>query len=251
MNVKFSKNISGKIYFDQINGCLLINGRQIKSNSINLNIINNLLNSLSIIVNILDNKGERKRRNIITDKLLLEISKKINEICKNKKAINKNINYNKNIPNENKNENKNDSINTKNKTSILNKLISLLFNTISLIVILLIILFIYDYKATVAKINEPNILEIKEIEKDYRLNKCQEHGHLPLLKPKCESMLNKIEILKNKKPQTLSVISIWFGDIIVTTKSTFGFLNTIIIISSISFIFIIYIIIIKLNLLHL
>ena len=34
--------------------------------------------------------------------------------------------------------------------------------------------------------------EIKEIEKDYRLNKCQEHGHLPLLKPKCESMLNKI-----------------------------------------------------------
>ena len=161
------------------------------------------------------------------------------------------MNYNQNIPNENKNENKNDSINTKNKTSILNKLISLLFNTISLIVILLIILFIYDYKATVAKINEPNILEIKEIEKDYRLNKCQEHGHLPLLKPKCESMLNKIEILKNKKPQTLSVISIWFGDIIVTTKSTFGFLNTIIIILSISFIFIIYIIIIKLNLLHL
>ena len=247
MNVKFNKNISGKIYFDQINGCLLINGRQIKSNSINLNIINNLLNSLSIIVNILDNKGERKRRNIITDKLLLEISKKINEICKNKKAINKNINYKKNIPNENKN----DSININNKTSILNKLISLLFNTISLIVILLIILFIYDYKATVAKINEPNILEIKEIEKDYRLNKCQEHGHLPLLKPKCESMLNKIEILKNKKPQTLSVISVWFGDIIVTTKSTFGFLNTIIIISSISFIFIIYIIIIKLNLLHL
>ena len=102
-----------------------------------------------------------------------------------------------------------------------------------------------------SKINEPNILEIKEIEKDYRLNKCQEHGHLPLLKPKCESMLNKIEILKNKKPQTLSVISVWFGDIIVTTKSTFGFWNTIIIISSISFIFIIYIIIIKLNLLHL
>ena len=70
----------------------------------------------------------------------------------------------------------------------------------------------------------------KKIGKDYKINKCKENGHLPSLKPHCESMLNKIEILKNKKIPKLSAFSIWLGDIYDRLIDTFGYINTIIII---------------------
>ena len=56
----------------------------------------------------------------------------------------------------------------------------------------------------------------------------------------CETMLNKIDILKNKKIPKLSVFSIWLGDIYDRLQNTFGFINTIIII-------ILFIIIINFN----
>ena len=75
MNFEIKKNVSAKIYLNQIKGCLLLNGREIKKNSLKIQMFNNLLNSLSISVNII---AERNRKNfIITNKLLLEISKKI------------------------------------------------------------------------------------------------------------------------------------------------------------------------------
>ncbi len=215
MNVKFSKSISGKIYFDQINGCLLINGRQIKSNSINLNIINNLLNSLSIIVNILDNKGERKRRNIITDKLLLEISKKILKLKKKEKNI---------LPNNIQ------------KKSEKKERLNLSF-PILIVIFILFLVFLLDYKSTSSKMNESNILEIKEIENQYKINKCEKNGNLPSLKPKCEEMLNKIEILKNKKFNTLSVFSTWGLDVFYSAIKTYDFKNIVMITLLFAFIY--------------
>ena len=86
MNLKIQKNVSAKIYLNQINGCLLLNGRIINSKSLELKIVNNLLNSLSISVNLLKKK-ERKGNIKITNKLLLEISKKILKLKKKEKNI--------------------------------------------------------------------------------------------------------------------------------------------------------------------
>ena len=194
MNFKKQKNVSIKLYLNQINGCLFFNGRLIKKKSNKLLIFNNLLNSLEISVNVLSNK-KRKRNIILTNKLLLEISKKILKVKKNEqKYLIKDINHNDNNNNNNKFESKNKK----------------LLNFSAPIIILLIILFIIfllDYKTTVAKMNESNILEMKEIENQYKINKCEINGNLPSLKPKCEEMLNKIEILKNKKMNILSVFS--------------------------------------------
>ena len=102
MNFKKQKNVTIKVYLNQINGCLFLNGRLIKKKSNKLLIFNNLLNSLEVSVNILSNK-KGKRNIILTNKLLLGISKKILKIKKNEqKILIKNIkyNYNNNIYNE-------------------------------------------------------------------------------------------------------------------------------------------------------
>jgi len=215
MNVKLKKNVSAKIYFNQIQGSLLLNGRLIKANSINLHIFINLLKSLSVSVNIIANKDRDK---IITSKLLLEISKKIREIQRSKNNL---IENNSVIPNDKSNINKKFNF---------YKFISQLFSIKLLIIIIAFIVFLSDYKSTVNEMNEKNVLEIKEIEKDYKINKCKENGYLPSLKPICESMLNKIEILKNKNFSTLSVFSIWLSNVWVKIKETFGLQHSILII---------------------
>ena len=92
MNFEIKKNVSAKIYLNQIKGCLLLNGREIKKNSLKIQMFNNLLNSLSISVNII---AERNRKNfIITNKLLLEISKKIKEISNKRNKLKEEIKKN-------------------------------------------------------------------------------------------------------------------------------------------------------------
>ena len=198
MNLKIQKNVSAKIYLNQINGCLLLNGRKINSKSLELKVINNLLDSLSISVNILKNK---ERKGNIKNKLLLEISKKIMKIKKTEKNT---------LPN-------NIQKNTEKKTKF-----NLSFSLLILIFILFLV-FLLDYKSTSSKMNESNLLEIKEIENQYKINKCEKNGNLPSLKPKCEEMLNKIEILKNKKFNTLSVFSTWGLDVFYSAIKTYDF----------------------------
>ena len=212
MNFKKQKNVTIKVYLNQINGCLFLNGRLIKKKSNKLLIFNNLLNSLEVSVNILSNK-KGKRNIILTNKLFLEISKKILKVKKNEKK-----NYIKDII-HNGNNNNNIKFKSRNKK---------LFNFSAPIIILLIILFIIfllDYKTTVAKMNESNILEMKEIENQYKINKCEINGNLPSLKPKCEEMLNKIEILKNKKMNILSVFSTWTLDVIFSAIKAYDIKN--------------------------
>ena len=220
MNFEIKKNVSAKIYLNQIKGCLLLNGREIKKNSLKIQMFNNLLNSLSISVNII---AERNRKNfIITNKLLLEISKKIKEISNKRNKLKEEIKKN-----ELKIKKENELViyqSSQKKSNLL------LFFTPKLIVFITIfIVFLIDYKPTLSKINEKNILEIKELEKDFKINKCKENGYLPSLKPHCESMINKIEILKNKKIPKISVFSIWLGDMYDRLIDTFGYINTIII----------------------
>ena len=221
MNFEIKKDVSVKIYLNQIKGCLLLNGREIKKNSLKLEIFNNLLNSLLISVNII---ADRNRRNfIITSKLLLEISKKIKKICEDRNKLKEEIKQNKI---KNKQEGGKEFINESSKK----KCNLLLFITPKLIAFITIfIFFLIDYKPILSKINEKNILEIKELEKNYKINKCKENGYLPSLKPHCESMLNQIDILKNKKIPKISAFSIWLGDIYDRLRDTFGFINTIII----------------------
>ena len=200
MNFKIQKNVSAKIYLNQINGCLLLNGRKINSKSLELKVINNLLDSLSISVNILKNK-ERKGNIKVTNKLLLEISKKILKLKKTEKNTLPN-NIQKNIEKKAK------------------------FNLsfpILIIIFILFLVFLLDYKSTSSKMNESNLLEIKEIENQYKIKKCEKNGNLPSLKPKCEEMLNKIEILKNKKFNTLSVFSTWGLDVFYSAIKTYDF----------------------------
>ena len=98
-------------------------------------------------------------------------------------------------------------------------------------------IFIYDYKSIETKINQPNYYEIKEIESNYRINKCEINGELPSLKQKCELMRSKIELLKNKKPSLISVFFIWLLDIFNSYFTTFRLINCII---TIIFIIIVY-----------
>ena len=214
MNFKIQKNVTAKIYLNQINGCLLLNGRGINSKSLELKILNNLLNSLSISVNILKNK-ERKGNFKITNKLLLEISKKILKLQKKEKNI---------LPN-------NIQKKPEKKT---------MFNfsfPILILIFILFLVFLLDYKSTSSKMNESNLLEIKEIENQYKINKCEKNGDLPSLKPKCEEMLNRIEILKNKKYNTLSVFSTWGLDVFYSAIKTYDFKNIVRITLLFSFIY--------------
>ena len=235
MLIRINKKFVARIYFNQIYGTLFLNGRIIKAKSTNIKIFNNFLNSLSISVNILynkenNNKIKRKKNNkiIITKKILLKISKIINNILKNRNIINNNDINNNNI-----------SISFKkrfedNFKNILNSKNTFLFSIIFLFIFLI---FIYDYKSIEAKINQANYLEIKKIESDYNINKCKINGDLPSLKQICELMLDQIELLKTKKPSLISVFFIWLMDIINSYFSTFSFNNCII---TIIFLIIIY-----------
>ena len=214
MNLKIQKNVSAKIYLNQINGCLLLNGRIINSKSLELKIVNNLLNSLSISVNLLKKK-ERKGNIKITNKLLLEISKKILKLKKKEKNI---------LPNNIQ------------KKSEKKERLNLSF-PILIVIFILFLVFLLDYKSTSSKMNESNILEIKEIENQYKINKCEKNGNLPSLKPKCEEMLNKIEILKNKKFNTLSVFSTWGLDVFYSAIKTYDFKNIVMITLLFAFIY--------------
>ena len=214
MNLKIQKNVSAKIYLNQINGCLLLNGRIINSKSLELKIVNNLLNSLSISVNLLKKK-ERKGNIKITNKLLLEISKKILKLKKKEKNI---------LPN---------NIQKKSEKKVR---LNLSF-PILIVIFILFLVFLLDYKSTSSKMNESNRLEIKEIENQYKINKCEKNGNLPSLKPKCEEMLNKIEILKNKKFNTLSVFSTWGLDVFYSAIKTYDFKNIVMITLLFAFIY--------------
>ena len=231
MFIKINKKFYVKIYFHQIQCSLLFNGRLLKSNSTKIKIFINFLNCLSVSVNIIENKDKKKRnkrkRRIISNKLLLKISIKINKIIRNNKDyINNEIKINKEINNVQKN-----NINLKN-----------IFNTKSSIIMIIIFIifvfvFIYDYKSIEAKINQSNYYEIKKIESDYKINKCKINGELPSLKQKCELMLSQIELLKSKKPSLISVFFIWLMDIFNSYFTTFNLINCII---TILFIIIVY-----------
>ena len=238
MNIKLRKDISAKIYFNQLKGCLLLNGRLIKPKTINQRIIINLLNSLSVSINILVNK--RKKRNIITNKLLLELSRIISKIIEKR-----NIQTFEDINNINQQKEKNNSkkqiINKQNIISNITKIFSKIFTPffISFVIFVLIIVLV-DYKAIEYKINEPYILKQKELELKYEDNKCGINGHLPSLKPKCESLLKKIEILKNKKPSLISITFFEVIDIINNIIENYGIINSVIIFIILISIFIIY-----------
>jgi len=238
MNIKLRKDISAKIYFNQIKGCLLLNGRLIKPKTINQRIIINLLNSLSVSINILVNK--RKKRNIITNKLLLELSRIISKIIEKR-----NIQTFEDINNINQQKEKNNSkkqiINKQSIISNITKIFSKIFTPffISFVIFVLIIVLV-DYKAIEYKINEPYILKQKELEIKFENNKCGINGHLPSLKPKCESLLKKIEILKNKKPSLISIIFFEVIDIINNIIENYGIINSVIIFIILISIFIIY-----------
>jgi hypothetical protein len=108
---------------------------------------------------------------------------------------------------------------------------------ILIVIFILFLVFLLDYKSTSSKMNESNILEIKEIENQYKINKCEKNGNLPSLKPKCEEMLNKIEILKNKKFNTLSVFSTWGLDVFYSAIKTYDFKNIVMITLLFAFIY--------------
>jgi len=227
MIIKINEKFYARIYFGQIQGSLLLNGRLIEPKSTKIKVLINFLDSLSISINILPNKLNQKRKQknkinkiTINNKLLLKISFIIKKIIKKKKFKNNNEynnrdNYLKNIF----------TFNIK----------SYLF--IILIFLFFVLIFIYDYKSIEAKINQSNYFEIKKIESDYNINKCDINGDLPSLKQKCELMLDQIELLKTKKPSLISVFFIWLMDILNSYFTTFNFINCVI---TIIFLIIIY-----------
>jgi hypothetical protein len=227
MIVVLNKKFYAKIYFNQIQGVLLLNGRLLKQKSTKIDLFNKFLDTLSISVNI---RTEKRTNKIITNKLLLSISSAINRIVKKNK---------KNFDDNDNNIIKLEKIKEQNKNI---KNIKETFNLKCFLYILLsffifVIIFIYDYKSIEAKINQNNYFEIKKIESNYKINKCEINGNLSSLKQKCELMLNQIELLKTKKPSLISVFFIWLLDIFNSYFSTFNLINCII---TIIFIIIIY-----------
>ena len=227
MIVVLNKKFYAKIYFNQIQGVLLLNGRLLKQKSTKIDLFNKFLDTLSISVNI---RTEKRTNKIITNKLLLSISSAINRIVKKNK---------KNFDDNGNNIIKLEKIKEQNKNI---KNIKETFNLKCFLYILLsffifVIIFIYDYKSIEAKINQNNYFEIKKIESNYKINKCEINGNLSSLKQKCELMLNQIELLKTKKPSLISVFFIWLLDIFNSYFSTFNLINCII---TIIFIIIIY-----------
>ena len=209
MIVKINKKFYAKIYFNQLQGNLLLNGRLLKTKSITFKIFINFLNSLSISVNIISNRKNKVKK--ISNKLLLKISNKINK--KAKKEIYVKNDNDINIKKNNDNDNYKSIFNIKNYLFII------------LIFLVFIFVFIYDYKSIEAKINQNNYLEIKKIESDYKINKCEINGDLPSLKQKCELMLSQIELIKMKKPSLISVFFIWLMDIFNVYFTTFNLIN--------------------------
>lgn len=224
MIVVLNKKFYAKIYFNQIQGVLLLNGRLLKQKSTKIDLFNKFLDALSISVNI---RTVKRANKTITNKLLLSISSAINRIVKKNK---KNFDDNNNIIKFEKNKNKN----IKNIRDTFN-LQSFLY--LLLVFFIFVIIFIYDYKSIEAKINQSNYFEIKKIESNYKINKCEINGNLSSLKQKCELMLNQIELLKTKKPSLISVFFIWLLDILNSYFSAFNLINCII---TIIFIIIIY-----------
>lgn len=224
MIVVLNKKFYAKIYFNQIQGVLLLNGRLLKQKSTKIDLFNKFLDALSISVNI---RTVKRANKTITNKLLLSISSAINRIVKKNK---KNFDDNNNIIKLEKNKNKN----IKNIREAFN-LQSFLY--LLLVFFIFVIIFIYDYKSIEAKINQSNYFEIKKIESNYKINKCEINGNLSSLKQKCELMLNQIELLKTKKPSLISVFFIWLLDILNSYFSTFNLINCII---TIIFIIVIY-----------
>ena len=227
MIVVLNKKFYAKIYFNQIQGVLLLNGRLLKQKSTKIDLFNKFLDALSISVNI---RTVKRANKTITNKLLLSISSAINRIVKKNK---KNFDDNNNIIKFEKNKNKNIK-NIKNIRDTFN-LQSFLY--LLLVFFIFVIIFIYDYKSIEAKINQSNYFEIKKIESNYKINKCEINGNLSSLKQKCELMLNQIELLKTKKPSLISVFFIWLLDILNSYFSTFNLINCII---TIIFIIVIY-----------
>jgi hypothetical protein len=226
MIVVLNKKFYAKIYFNQIQGTLLLNGRLLKQKSMKIQLFNKFLDTFSISVNI---KTDKRANKIITNKLLLRISSAINRIVKKNK---KNFDNNNNIIKLEKIKEQNKNIKNIRATFNLNSFLYIL-----LILLLFVIIFIYDYKSIEAKINQNNYFEIKKIESNYKINKCEINGNLSSLKQKCELMLNQIELLKTKKPSLISVFFIWLLDILNSYFSTFNLINCII---TIIFIIIIY-----------
>jgi len=222
MIVVLNKKFYAKIYFNQIQGVLLLNGRLLKQKSTKIDLFNKFLDALSISVNI---RTVKRANKTITNKLLLSISSAINRIVKKNK---KNFDDNNNIIKMEKNKNIKNIRETFNLQSFL---------CLLLVFFIFVIIFIYDYKSIEAKINQSNYFEIKKIESNYKINKCEINGNLSSLKQKCELMLNQIELLKTKKPSLISVFFIWLLDILNSYFSTFNLINCII---TIIFIIIIY-----------
>ncbi len=222
MIVVLNKKFYAKIYFNQIQGVLLLNGRLLKQKSTKIDLFNKFLDALSISVNI---RTVKRANKTITNKLLLSISSAINRIVKKNK---KNFDDNNNIIKMEKNKNIKNIRDTFNLQSFLYLL---------LVFFIFVIIFIYDYKSIEAKINQSNYFEIKKIESNYKINKCEINGNLSSLKQKCELMLNQIELLKTKKPSLISVFFIWLLDILNSYFSAFNLINCII---TIIFIIIIY-----------
>lgn len=222
MIVVLNKKFYAKIYFNQIQGVLLLNGRLLKQKSTKIDLFNKFLDALSISVNI---RTVKRANKTITNKLLLSISSAINRIVKKNK---KNFDDNNNIIKMEKNKNIKNIRETFNLQSFL---------CLLLVFFIFVIIFIYDYKSIEAKINQSNYFEIKKIESNYKINKCQINGNLSSLKQKCELMLNQIELLKTKKPSLISVFFIWLLDILNSYFSTFNLINCII---TIIFIIVIY-----------
>ena len=222
MIVVLNKKFYAKIYFNQIQGVLLLNGRLLKQKSTKIDLFNKFLDALSISVNI---RTVKRANKTITNKLLLSISSAINRIVKKNK---KNFDDNNNIIKMEKNKNIKNIRDTFNLQSFLYLL---------LVFFIFVIIFIYNYKSNEAKINQSNYFEIKKIESNYKINKCEINGNLSSLKQKCELMLNQIELLKTKKPSLISVFFIWLLDILNSYFSAFNLINCII---TIIFIIIIY-----------
>ena len=229
MLIQINKKYYAKVYFKQVQGSLLLNGRIQNPNSFKLKTFINFLKSLSISINVIYNqennqriKNIKNKKVIFTDKLLFQLSSIIIGI-KNKNKLKErnnriNNNYNK--------------INNNSFKSFFDNIKNILYNKSSLFIILILsfflLIFIYDYKSIEAKINQSNYYEIKKIESDYNINKCKENGDLPSLKQACKLMQNKIELLKTKSPSLISVFFIWIMDIINSYFTTFNFVNCVI-----------------------
>ena len=219
MFFKLNKKYNARIYFNQIQGSLLIKGRSIKPKTRKLKMFNNFLNSLSISINILPNNENNRvkiTKIIFTEKLLLRISSKINLILRQKNNFSIDNNQN------------NDYFSFKQSYIDIKNIFKSKTAFIFMIIFsILILVFIYDYKSIEAKINQSNYYEIKKIESDYNINKCKINGDLPSLKQKCELMLAQIDILKIKKPSLISVFFIWLLDIVNSYFATFNLYNSI------------------------